>query len=87
MLNHNESFSKKSWKTAIDAIDDMGNILFEHLENNVVLAGAIYTIEKLFNVRSSLTVETLNSIMGINNSDPASTKVIPMENSVCLCLS
>ena len=84
MLNHNESFSKKSWKTSIDAMDDMGNILFEHLENNVVLAGAIYTLEKLFNVRSSLTVETLNNIMGINNNEPASTKTIPMENSVCL---
>lgn len=84
LLTHNETLNKKAWRTAIDASDQFGNILFEHLENNVVLAGAIYTLEKLFNVRSSLTVETLNNIMGINNTDPASSAVVPLDNHICL---
>lgn len=76
----------KTFRTSIDAIDGMGNILFTRKQNNVVLGGSIYVLEKLLNIRAALQVATLNDIMGINTEDPAygDDDIIPMEHHVCL---
>lgn len=76
----------KTFRTSIDAIDQFGNVLFSHLENNVVLGGSIYVLEKLLNVRSALQPASLNDIMTINNANPAftPTDVIPKDHYICL---
>ena len=76
----------KVFRTSIDAYDEFDNIIFTKLENNVVLSGALMTLEKLFNVRSPLNISTLNTIMGINTTstslDPG--VVLPVDDFVCL---
>lgn len=76
----------KTFRTSIDAIDQFGNVLFTRKQNNVVLGGSIYVLEKLLNVRSSLQAATLNDIMTINNTNPAFTAsdVIPQNHYMCL---
>lgn len=76
----------KTFRTSIDAVDQFGNILFSRKQNNVVLGGSIYVLEKLLNVRSALQTATLNDIMSINNSNPAftNTDIIPKEHFICL---
>lgn len=76
----------KTFRTQIDAIDGMGNVIFSRKQNNVVLGGSIYVLEKLLNVRAGLQVETLNNIMGINNESVAfsDTDIIPKEHFLCL---
>jgi len=76
----------KTFRTCIDAIDDMGNVLFTRASNNVVLGGSVYVLEKLFNVRAQLQVSTLNEIMGINTAAPAftNTDVIPQDHFISL---
>ena len=76
----------KTFRTRIDAFDQFGDPIFTRLENNVVLGGSIYVLEKLFNVRSGLQVDTLNNIMTINNATPAfgATANIPQDHCICL---
>ena len=76
----------KTFRTQIDAIDQFGDIIFSKKQNNVVLGGSIYVLEKLFNTRAALQVDTLNNIMGINKENPAftPTDVIPKDHFVCL---
>lgn len=76
----------KTFRTSIDAIDQFGNVLFTRKQNNVVLGGSIYVLEKLLNVRSSLQAATLNDIMTINNTNPAftATDTIPQNHYMCL---
>lgn len=76
----------KTFRTSIDAIDQFGNILFSKAQNNVVLGGSIYVLEKLLNVRADLQVEDLNSIMGINTDHPVFTvdDIIPKDHCICL---
>lgn len=82
-LKHQQN---KTFRTSIDAIDQFGNVLFTRKQNNVVLGGSIYVLEKLLNVRSSLQVSTLNDIMTINNTNPAFTTsdTIPKDHYMCL---
>lgn len=76
----------KTFRTQIDAFDGLGNVIFSRKQNNVVLGGSIYVLEKLLNVRAALQVESLNNIMGINNDAEAFTVVdtIPKEHFLCL---
>ena len=76
----------KTFRTSVDAIDGMGNILFTRKQNNVVLGGSIYVLEKLLNIRAALQVADLNTIMGIMNENPTFTDddVIPRDHHVCL---
>lgn len=76
----------KTFRTSIDAVDQFGNILFSKAQNNVVLGGSIYVLEKLLNVRASLQVEDLNSIMGIMTDNPVFTvdDIIPRDHFICL---
>lgn len=52
-------------RTSITAIDEFGQVLFEKEENQVVLGGSLFTLEKVWGVQSPLKVDTLNEIMGI----------------------
>ena len=63
----------KTFRTSIDAIDQFGNVIFTKKQNNVVLEGSIYVLEKLLNVRSALQVASLNKIMAINNETASFT--------------
>lgn len=76
----------KTFRTSIDALDQFGNVLFTRKQNNVVLGGSIYVLEKLFNVRSALQVASLNDIMSINTANPAftATDIIPKDHFMCL---
>lgn len=76
----------KTFRTSIDAVDQFGNVIFSKRQNNVVLNGSIYVLEKLLNVRSSLQVATLNDIMAINNTTTAfaDTDKVPADHHVCL---
>ena len=76
----------KTFRTSIDAIDQFGNVIFTKKQNNVVLEGSIYVLEKLLNVRSALQVASLNEIMAINNETASftATDVIPAEHFMCL---
>lgn len=82
LLQHD---SQKTFRTQIIGKNELGEVLFE-TENNTVIGGALYTLEKLFNVKAGLNVQYLNDIMGIANTGPAPTGGTPykMENAICL---
>lgn len=64
-----EQFEKKStFKTQIEARDEFGNLLWTQ-ENQTVLGGALFVLEKIFNIRAALVVDTINNIMDINAAD------------------
>ena len=78
-LKHTSPYNR----TQIIAKDDFGNVLFE-TENQVVLGGALFTLEKVFGVASPLKVDYLNEIMNIANDGQNITEIYPKDNVVCL---
>ena len=52
-------------------------------ENQIVLGGALFILEKVFGVESDLYVDYLNNIMGIAN-EGMSDEVYPKDTVVCL---
>lgn len=70
---------------SVDAkgMSQLGEVLFEE-ENQIVLGGALFTLEKVWGVQSPLTVAYLNDILGIANDGPPMIDVYPRENTVCL---
>lgn len=56
-----------------NGVSQLGEIIFEREENMVLLGGSLFTLEKLFGVKSNLTVDTLNNIMGIATGGPEIT--------------
>lgn len=82
---YSQGVKPKTFRTSISATDEFGNVLFSHEENETVLGGAITVMEKLWGVRSSLQVATINEIMDINTNvatDPTSPLV--QDDVVCL---
>lgn len=78
-----EQKQSKVLRTKIIGLDTLtGDQLFEE-ENQIVLGGALFILEKVFNVESSLFVEYLNDIMGIANENPIEEKY-PKDTCVCL---
>ena len=78
-----QSTQGKVLKTKIIGLDTLtGDKLFEE-ENQIVLGGALFILEKCFNVEAPITVEYLNNIMGINTGEPIEEKY-PKETCVCL---
>ena len=71
-------------KTRITVADEFGDILLDYESNMVLLGGAITTLEKLFNVRSPLTIDTINDICHIPPEGDAETDILPQEHAVCL---
>lgn len=61
----------------------LGEVLFEE-HNETVLGGALFTLEKLFNVQSPLPVATLNEIKGIANTGTPINEIYPKDTVVCL---
>ena len=65
-----ESTQGKVLKTKIIGLDTLtGDKLFEE-ENQIVLGGALFILEKVFNVEAPINVEYLNDIMGICVNEP-----------------
>lgn len=68
--------------------NELGEVLFEEKrfddQNMIVLGGALFVLEKVFNVISPLTVAYLNDIMGIATDGPPITETYPKGNGVCL---
>lgn len=78
-----EQKQDKVLRTKIIGLDTLtGEQLFE-TENQIVLGGALFILEKVFNVESSLFVDYLNNIMGIANENPIEEKY-PKDTCVCL---
>lgn len=78
-----ETPQNKVLRTKIIGLDTLtGDKLFE-TENQIVLGGALFILEKCFNVEAPITVEYLNNIMGINTGEPIEEKY-PKETCVCL---
>lgn len=78
-LKHNSPYTR----TQIIAVDDFGEVLFE-TENQILLGGALFTLEKVFGVKSPLEVQYLNDIMSIATSGTPVAEVYPKDNVVCL---
>lgn len=74
---------KSPFRSRITGFDEFGNQLFDFEQNMVVLGGAITTLEKMWNIRSSLTVDTINEICSIN-PQTQDTEILPQSNCVCL---
>ena len=78
-----ESSQGKVLKTKIVGLDTLtGEKLFEE-ENQIVLGGALFILEKVFNVESPIVVDYLNDIMGINTAEPVE-EIYPKDTHVCL---
>ena len=78
-----DSVQGKVLKTKIIGLDTLtGDKLFEE-ENQIVLGGALFILEKVFNVEAPIDVAYLNDIMGIGVNDPIE-EIYPKETGVCL---
>ena len=78
-----ESTQGKVLKTKIIGLDTLtGDKLFEE-ENQIVLGGALFILEKIFNVEAPINVEYLNDIMGICVNNPID-ELYPKDTHVCL---
>lgn len=78
-----ESEQGKVLKTKIVGLDTLtGEKLFEE-ENQIVLGGALFILEKIFNVEAPIDVAYLNDIMGICVNNPID-ELYPKETKVCL---
>lgn len=69
-------------RTRIQGFDDFGNLLFE-TENQIVLGGALFILEKVFGVESPLYVDYLNNIMGVATDEPID-EIYPQDTIVTL---
>lgn len=68
---------------ASENVNELGELMFEE-ENQIVLGGAIYVLEKIFGVTSPLTVDYLNNIMSVANKGPVVTEKYSKDNIICL---
>lgn len=78
-----ESKQGKVLRTKIIGLDTLTGAKLWEEENQIVLGGALFILEKCFNVEAPITVEYLNDIMGINTAAPIEEKY-PKETGVCL---
>lgn len=70
-------------KTRIMGYNELGEKMFD-AENQIVLGGALFTLEKLFGVQSPLLVDYLNNFLGVANSGITISEVYPKDTVVCL---
>ena len=77
---------RKVFRTRIIAKNEFGEVLFDREDNETVLGGAITVLEKLWNIKSALKVDSINNIMGINaDVTPALAESSATQNDyVCL---
>ena len=62
----------KMFRTEVICMNEFGETLFTHEDNETVLGGALTVLEKLANVEADLKVASINHIMGINDIVPQS---------------
>lgn len=62
----------KVFRTEITGFNDFGQIMFTREENETVLGGALFVLEKIAGISADLKVGSINSIMGINDIVPPS---------------
>lgn len=53
-------------------------------DNEILLSGSLFALEKMFNVSANISVEYLNNIMNIGNSGPVITDKYPKDNGIQL---
>ena len=80
----NKEKQKSPFRTEISACDEFGDVLFTLEHNMVVIGGAITVLEKMWNIRSSLMIDTINNINQINPAVQSSTELLPQNDCVCL---
>lgn len=66
-----------------NGISQLGEVLFEE-ENQIVLGGALFVLEKIFNIQSPLTVDYLNNFMGIATTGTPINEIYPKDTCICL---
>lgn len=68
--------------------NEFGEKMFDELafdtENQILIGGALFVLEKVFGIQSPLTVDYLNNIKGIATSGPPITEIYPKDNVVSL---
>lgn len=72
-----------TFRTKIIGTNELGEVLFE-AENNTVIGGALFVLEKVFGVSANLNVDYLNNFMSIATGGTAVTEKYPKETVVCL---
>ncbi len=73
----------KVLRTQIIGLDTLTGEKLWETENQIVLGGALFILEKCFNVEAPINVDYLNNIMGINAANPID-EIYPKETCVCL---
>ena len=73
----------KVFRTQIIGLDSLTGEKLWETENQIVLGGALFILEKCFNVEAPITVDYINNIMGINTADPIE-EIYPKDTHVCL---
>lgn len=63
-------------------VSQLGEVLFEE-ENQIVLGGALFILEKIFNTSAPISTGYLNDIMGVATYEPVTT-IYPKDTAVCL---
>ena len=76
--------NKSPFRTEISAYDEFGDILFTLEHNMVVIGGAITVLEKMWNIRSSLMIDTINNINQISPAVQSTTEKLPQNDYVCM---
>ena len=62
-------------RTSVTCIDnELGEVIFEKEENQIVLGGALFVLEKCWGLTPPITIESLNTIKGIGTTGPAVAK-------------
>ena len=80
----NKLKNKSPFRTEISAYDEFGDVLFTLEHNMVVIGGAITVLEKMWNIRSSLVIDTINNINQISPAVQSTTELLPQNDYVCM---
>ena len=83
-LVSNKLRNKSPFRTEISAYDEFGDVLFTLEHNMVVIGGAITVLEKMWNIRSSLVIDTINNINQISPAVQSTTELLPQNDYVCM---
>lgn len=67
----------------ITGISSLNEVVLED-DNEIVLGGTLFALEKLFNVSADLNVAYLNDIMGFGIDGPAINEKYPKDTGLCL---
>ena len=73
----------KVFRTQIIGLDSLTGEKLWETENQIVLGGALFILEKCFNVEAPINVDYINNILGINTADPIE-EIYPKDTHVCL---